>query len=127
MASKKKLKERLKREQHIGDELFVQVGMLSGQLARVDEILVNAQLPGPTIEAWVMQVRDLLSSLVTERGIVSGMVAEAFAVQRVRTNSGPHNETSSDGEYTFLTDRDLEPFPRETYDIILPKGSPNAT
>jgi len=126
VASKKKLKERLKREQHIGDELFVQVGMLSGQLARVDEILVKAQLPGPTIEAWVMQVRDLLSSLVTERGIVSGMVAEAFTVQRVASLSGPRNE-SSDGEYTFLTDRDLEPFPRETYDIILPTDSPNAT
>ncbi|UOW93114.1 hypothetical protein SEA_NOSHOW_46 [Mycobacterium phage NoShow] len=107
MASKEKLKEKLRREKRIADELFVQVGMLSGQLQRVDEILVNAELPGPTIEAWAQQVRDLLSSLVRERGIVSGTIAEAYTLQRVRVPSGPFTEAADDGQYSFLTDADL--------------------
>lgn len=107
MASKKKLKAKLKAERRIADELFVQVGMLSGQLQRVDEILVHAELPGPTIDAWAQQVRDLLSSLVNERGIVSGRIAEAFTVQRVAAPSGPRNEEPDTGEYTLLTDADL--------------------
>lgn len=120
--SKKKTKEKLRREKHIADELFVQVGMLSGQLARVDEILRTAELPGPTIEAWAMQVRNLLSSLVQERGIVSGGIVEAFTLQRVAAPSGsltirdPENPDS--GEYTLLTDADLRPFPQEILDTI---------
>lgn len=104
-----KKKKQLKRERQIADELFLQVGMLAGQLHRIDDILINAQLPGPTIEAWSMQVRDLLSSLVRERGIVSGSIVEAFSPQAVAASSGPHREVTNDGEYTLLTDRDLVP------------------
>jgi hypothetical protein len=121
VAKKKKLKEKVKREQHIADELFVQVGMLAGQLSRVDEILTNAELPGPTIEAWAMQVRDLLSSLVSERGIVSGGIVQAFTLQRVAAPSGLgiRDPDNPDGDtYTLLTDRDLQPFSQETRDIL---------
>lgn len=118
MASKKKLKEKLKAERHVADELFIQVGMLAGQLHVVDQILASAELPGPTIEAWAQQVRDLLSSLVKERGIVSGGIAEAFTLQRVAVPSGARTDGSDDGEYTFLRDGDLKPFTQETRDII---------
>lgn len=121
MASKKKLKEKLRRERRIGDELFTQVGMLSGQLARVDGILINADLPGPTIEAWAQQVRDLLSSLVNERGITSGGVHTAFTLQRVAARSGLSisDPEEPDGDtYTLLTDRDLQPFSQETRDVL---------
>lgn len=104
---KKKVKEKLRREKHIADELFVQVGLLSGQLQRVDDLLVNAELSGPTIEAWAMQVRDLLSSLVQERGIVSGKIPEMFSLQRVAPPTGSVTPLADDGEYTFLTDADL--------------------
>lgn len=108
MASKKKLKARLARERKIADEMFVQIGMLSGQLHRVDQILTEAELPGPTIEAWSMQVRDLLSSLVRERGLVSGGIHQAFTLKRVADSSGARSaEGSDDGEYTFLTDADI--------------------
>ena len=107
MASKKKLKKQAKRQAHIADELFVQVGLLAGQLHEVDHILANAQLPGPTIEAWAQQVRDLLSELIRARGIVSGGIHQQFGVGRSAAPSGPRNDVSDDGEYTFLTDRDI--------------------
>lgn len=124
MASKKKLKEKLKRERHISNELFTQVGMLSGQLHTVDEILRNSELPGPTIDAWAAQVRELLSSLVKERGIVSGGIYQAFVEQRSAVPPGPRTaEASDDGQYTFLTEKDLQPFPQEVHDIIEGRGA----
>lgn len=107
MADKAEWKRRAREQERIADDLFSQLQLRAAELQRVDDLLVNAELPGPTIEAWVMQVRNLLSSLVTERGIVSGGIAEAFTLQRVAPRSGPVTHEPDDGEYTFLTDADL--------------------
>lgn len=119
MASKKKWKERAKQQERIADDLFRQVTMLSSQLVAMDSILSDAELPGPTIEAWAQQVRDLLSSLVKERGIVRSRFYPPSPVSALATSSGLVTEASDDGEYAFLTDRDLQPFSQETVDLIM--------
>jgi len=121
VASKKKLKKKAKQQAHIADELFVQVGLLAGQLSEVDEILRNAELPGPTIEAWAQQVRDVFSELIRARGIVSGGIYQQFGEKRSAPRSGlsirdPYDDDS--GEYTLLTDADLGPFSQETRDLL---------
>lgn len=110
MASKKTWKRRAKTQSKIADDLFTQVTQLAGQLSVVDNLLVSTELPGPTIEAWAQQVRDLLAALVKERGLVSGMIYQAFSEKGATAASGPKIEASDDGEYTFLTDEDAKRF-----------------
>ena len=125
MASKKKWRKRALEQAQIADDLFEQVRVLSGQLHKVDEVLVNAELPGPTIDAWAAQVRQVLSSLVQERGIVSGGIAQAYTLQPVRPPSGVSirdPEAPDNGEYELLTDKDLKPFSQEQVDVITGRG-----
>lgn len=111
MASKKKLKARLKREQHISNEMFVQIGMLAGQLQRVDELLANAEFEGPTIEAWVAQAQQFLQRLVDERGLVKkSSGGDRAVIPTAPSTSELHSrrsESTPDGEYSFLTEGEV--------------------
>lgn len=127
MANKKKWKKRALEQAQIADDLFEQVRVLSSQLQAVDIILTDAELPGPTIDAWAQQVRDLLSSLVRERGIVSGGIHQAFTLQPVRPPSGvsiSDPDAPDNGAYELLGAEDLKPFSQEQVDVITGKGYP---
>jgi hypothetical protein len=120
VASKRKWRKRAHKQLAITDDLFTQVSLLSGQLSRVDEILTTSELPGPTIDAWSMQVRDLLTTLLKERGIISGGVHRAFAERSSAPPLRPRNEVPDSGEYELLTPQDLRPFKEE--DIAILRG-----
>jgi hypothetical protein len=113
VASKKKLKARLRRERKVADEMFVQIGMLAAQLQRVDELLSNAEFEGPTIEAWVAQAQQFLQRLVEERGIVKkSSGGDPAVIPMAPSTSELHSrqsEPTPDGEYSFLTDTDVVP------------------
>lgn len=111
MSSKKKWKKRAKRQERFADELFIQVTGLSGQLATIDNMLHDAEFPGPTIDAWVAQCQQFLNKLVEERGIVkkssSGLPVETLIpVPSISgPNSGLYGSISNDtGEYELLQD-----------------------
>lgn len=105
MADKATWKARAKEQERIADELFVQLQQRTAELAQIDGLLYDAQLPGPTIDAWAQQVRDLLTELVRLRGIQPNAANPAQFVgikEDVRTPQSVPVLNSPDGEYVFL-------------------------
>ncbi|AZS06602.1 hypothetical protein SEA_JACOREN57_35 [Mycobacterium phage JacoRen57] len=116
MGKKKELKKELKHQERIADDLFRQMQDRSHELARVDELLLNAQLPGPTIEAWAQQVRDLFRELVRLRGLQplgANIAAIAGAQPQVISPIQGPPEAEDNGTYSFLSDADLSEYARQ--------------
>lgn len=115
MASKKKWKKRALLAEHQAQELFAQSVARATELAKIDELLMNAEFEGPTIEAWVAQAQQFLQRLVDERGIIKkSSGGDRTVIPTAPSTSELHSRqsdtTTSDGEYSFLTDADVSPY-----------------
>jgi hypothetical protein len=76
VASKKRLKARLKAVESSEESAWRLFHEQANKLAAVDQLIIRTELSGPTIGAWAQQVRDFLTQLVELREIKSGGAAE---------------------------------------------------
>lgn len=67
MASKKKLKRKLAKAEAEADRLFNLAGVRGQELTAIDAMLMSAEFPGPTIEAWAYQMQVFLQQLIEAR------------------------------------------------------------
>lgn len=134
MASKRKWKKRAKKREEALNGLSSQYATLfdsnaerATQLARIDTMLMQAEFPGPTIEAYVAQVQRFLQDLVDERKLVkkssgadpSGMRTEGF-ISGHPSKSSPSTEPSPpEGEMLILDDQPSAPWDRLGSDRFL--------
>lgn len=122
MASKKKWKERAQAQERLANDLFSQLQARAGELQRIDQLLHDAEFPGPTIDAWCAQMQQFLNRLVEERGIVKKSYSGGpYDTKTVPSSSGPSSrpptgtvlsktpmmDQTPDGEYKFLEPTDL--------------------
>lgn len=114
MASKKKWKKRALAAELQAHELFNQSVARAEELARIDILLMEAEFPGPTMDAWVAQTQQFLQKLVDERKLTK----KSSTVDPIVTQTGPstsvQNSSSSrttepDGEYEFLEPAEVSP------------------
>ena len=110
MASKKTWKRRAEEAVDESTALFRRLEERTAELQKVDDYLLKAELPGPTLDLWAVQVRDFFRNLLVLRGIVPTEVSgTGIPIQPLKQGPPPREQADpvGDGTHELMTPDDF--------------------
>lgn len=102
-------KAEAKRLDRVADELLTQLQQRAGELAEIDLMLSNAEMPGPTLPEWAEQLSTFFLELAHKRGVTPRPFPGAKLHVPLSQGSGrgsstpPPYEAPDNGEHELIT------------------------